>query len=179
MVLDHIAVLSRNLLETGAKLPRSLKRHPVETFPAEGTKEQYFNLAAEGGPSLLLLEAIAEGPYLRTLEKRGPGLHHFCYHTQGLELAVQHFSKHGLLLHPVSLKTMKQNVVWMCRPGIPFLVEITATADFSERDAMAVEVMLPGLDQEIDWMPGLRLLGTSDGELRLSAGDTRLVLESR
>ncbi len=176
--LDHIAVLSRSLAEADAGLPSQLKRHEVETFQSEGTREQYVELGADGTPYLLLLESIGDGPYRRTLEKRGAGLHHFGYATDHLEDGVRMFSDRGLLMHPVSIETMKKNTIWLCRPGIPFLVELTKITRKIEDSKSFTEVSIPNLTKEIDWMPGIRLVRSKSQAVRLNTGAMQLSIET-
>ncbi len=176
--LDHIAVLSESLAETEAGLPSDLKRHEVETFQSEGTKEQYVELRPEGTPYLLLLESIAEGPYRRTLEKRGPGLHHFGYVTDNLEDGVKVFSERGLLMHPVSLETMKKSTIWLCRPGIPFLVELTQITRKIVDTKSVTKASIPNLKKDIDWMPGIHLTRSESREIHLKTRSTQLSIKT-
>jgi hypothetical protein len=44
--LHHIAVLTHSLSAVEASLPSELERLGVDTFPNEGTKEQYIDLSA-------------------------------------------------------------------------------------------------------------------------------------
>ncbi len=67
--LHHVAVLTGSLSAAEGSLPLQLTRLEVKTFPGEGTKEQYIDLSDSPGPSLLLIEPIGEGPYMRALRK--------------------------------------------------------------------------------------------------------------
>jgi len=167
--LDHIAILTRCLSKLEASLPVELGRLEVDTFPGEGTKEQYIDLASSGRPSLLLIESIGDGPYRRALQKRGAGLHHFGFVTDSMNDAVDYFSKQGLLLHPISLKTLDQGVVWMCRPGIPFLVEIAEVEESEAIVSSPVSMAIPGLQEKnIDWLPDLSLSLSDDTSICIS-----------
>lgn len=127
LFVDHIAVLTPNLQRLSDQLPAFCQRFAVEQFPSEGTREQYIALTPDG-PRLLLLEPLSpagDGPYARSLHKRGPGLHHVGVLTPSLAAVIPFLSATGLLLHPTSLRTFAQGVIWACRPGLPFLLEIT------------------------------------------------------
>ena len=89
--LDHVALLTRSVEGTVAKLTQEgtidgQAVGPIETFPAEGTRECYIG-AASG--KLLLMEAVGtRGPYVRALAKRGPGLHHVAFTVPDLQSAL-------------------------------------------------------------------------------------------
>lgn len=124
MQTNHIAVLVRDLEAVSSSLPESCTRHALEEQPAEGTLEQYVTFGEENAPALLLIQAIADGPYSRALEKRGPGLHHIGCVCSDLEKELTEGDAGRFLLHPISLRTHKNGVVWLCRPGVPYLVEL-------------------------------------------------------
>lgn len=174
--LDHVAILTRSLSETERSLPADLERYEVEEFPGEGTKEQYIGLNKNGGPCLLLLEAISEGPYKRSLAKRGPGLHHLGCKVESIDLAVSHFAEQGLLLHPISLKTIKQGTVWMCRPGTPFLLELTEVSSGFEETETGFELAIPALSHQIDWIPGITLLMSDSKDLVIKIASTEITV---
>ncbi len=126
MFVDHVAVLTEQLKKNSEALPAFCKKEAVETFPAEGTREQYVTLGKDL-PRLLLIEPLSEGPYLRALHKRGPGLHHIGATVHSLTSAISVLSSAGLFMHTVSIATLKQGTIWLCRPGMPFLIELTET----------------------------------------------------
>ena len=165
--LDHIAILSRHLETVEAALPPSFERYPSETFESEGTKEQYIELEGENDPFLLLFEAISAGPYKRALEKRGPGLHHFGYKTDDLDAAVETFAKLRLLLHPYSLKSAEQGTVWMCRPGVPFLIEIIKSESNQIPDTSSLKMEIPSQFDPIEWLPNLHLSPSADTKIHV------------
>jgi hypothetical protein len=169
--LHHIAVLVRSLSTVADALPAELERRGVDTCPSEGTKEQYIDLVRSGRPSLLLLESIGEGPYRETLHKRGAGLHHFGLVTSSLEESVGYFSGKGLLLHPISLKTVEHRTVWMCRPGVPFLVELSEVDESHDIVPSPIGIDLPRLHAErVDWVPGVCLGRSGDSRIRIVTG---------
>jgi len=45
-----------------------------------------------------------------------------------------------LLLHPISLQTHKFGVVWLCRPGVPFLVELMENPEHSAFDKTTIRL---------------------------------------
>jgi hypothetical protein len=169
--LHHVAILVRSLSASAGALPEQLERLSVDRFPSEGTTEQYVDLDPSGRPSLLLIESIGEGPYRKALQKRGPGLHHFGLKTSSLEDSVSYFSGQGLLLHPISLKTVAQRTAWMCRPGVPFLVELSEIEGSEDGRPSPISVEVPHLNAErIDWMPDVCLIRSQDFQIRIVSG---------
>lgn len=168
--LHHIAILVRSVEAVEKLLPGELERLKVDSFPDEGTKEQYIDLDPGGRPSLLLIEAIGEGPYRRSLTKRGPGLHHLGFVTKSLEVAVDHFTGERLFLHPFSLKSISQRVVWMCRPGVPFLVEIKEDQELGNDSVPAIHLELPGVtDAVFPRIPGLTMNLAENSMIKISS----------
>lgn len=124
MQTDHIAFLVRNIEAISQRLPDWCFRHPIEEQPAEGTREQYITFEDDKIPAILLMQAISDGPYLRSMAKRGPGLHHIgCVCNNFLE-EVTFSGANRLFLHPISIKTQAYNTIWLCRPGFPTLIEL-------------------------------------------------------
>lgn len=136
MFIDHIAVLTSDLRRQSDALPDFCRKQAIASFPEEGTQEQYVEIT-ERSPRLLLLQPIADGPYSRALKKRGPGLHHLGVTTQSIKALVPRLSEQGLLMHPISIQTLEHGVAWLCRPGVPFLIELSEArveADFDVFD---------------------------------------------
>jgi hypothetical protein len=124
MTVDHIAFLTRRLETVTETLPEFCTPGPVESYPGEGTREQYVEVAGMNAPRLLFIQPAGEGPYQNAMLKRGPGLHHIGCITGSIKVMVPHFTKHRLLLHPVSISTIQHRMVWLCRPEVPFLIEL-------------------------------------------------------
>jgi hypothetical protein len=129
MQVNHIAILVRGLAAVSDSLPAFCKRLPVEDQPGEGTREQYIDVDGEDAVMLLLVQAVADGPYSCALAKRGPGLHHIGCVTSSITDEINRTCEGRLLLHPASLAMYSGGVVWLCRPGVPFLVELMQTSD--------------------------------------------------
>jgi hypothetical protein len=117
LFIDHIAVLTADLRCLSDALPAFCRKGAIESFPEEGTQEQYVEIA-ERVPRLLLLQPIAEGPYARALKKRGQGLHHIGVKTPSIKALVPSIREQGLLMHPISIQTLEHGVAWLCRPGL-------------------------------------------------------------
>lgn len=154
--VDHVAVLVRSLETVLATLPEGVVIGEVEEFPGEGTRECYVTGAETDHAALLLLEAIAPGPYERALRCRGPGLHHVAVTVPSLEQMAQPLSAWGMRLHPHSLESIPRGTAWACGGGVPFLLEIhareqPATQAFLRRIEMPipagapVDLIAPGL----------------------------------
>ncbi len=179
--LDHIAVLVTDVKAAAATLPDWLTRHELEEQPAEGTLEQYACPPADSDPCLLLMEAVKSGPYETAMTKRGPGLHHLAYNTDSITDAALQLGKHGLLLHPMSLKSQSMGVVWMCRPGIPFLLELTESADIAAANQNPTVIELPvdrfGEMAPIDFLPNVSMTRGSKNALVIRLADAECVLD--
>jgi hypothetical protein len=175
LFVDHIAVLTTDLRRQSDALPSSCRKEAIESFPAEGTREQYVELA-ERVPRLLLLQPIGAGPYSRALKKRGPGLHHVGVKTQSIKALVPRISELGLLMHPISIQTIEHGVAWLCRPGVPFLIEVAEGKVGA--DSGAFDLGLPAGHRLPDFVEHMfsnaRIHEGSTDHLELKAGD-RLV----
>ncbi|MFZ2960961.1 MAG: hypothetical protein WA705_29120, partial [Candidatus Ozemobacteraceae bacterium] len=73
MQVDHIAFLIRSIEAATKSFPPSCILHEIEEQPAEGTLEQSVTFGKGNFPSVLLMQAVADGPYMRAMNKRGPG----------------------------------------------------------------------------------------------------------
>lgn len=155
LILDHIGILTSSIGRSAAHFPSGFTLHEPELMPSEGTREQYATLDSKRGPSVLLLQPVQPGPYQRALEKRGPGLHHLGLATDSLEEATAKLHSLGLLLHPDSLKTHAHGCVWLCRPGVPFLVELYKPNGVSAIDHAPVRIDLPASQPHAGPIPQL------------------------
>ena len=172
LTLDHVGVpvadLSAALRLACARL--ELEAGSVASFPDEGTRECYLG---SGPARLLLLETIGPGPYRSALERRGPGLHHAAYQFAGpLQESLPLLP--GWLLHPHSLVSMSQGTLWLARPGVPLLLEITRGEAAATSD-LAVEVPVSA-SEATRLFPHLRGLRATTGEAVLLRDDRELTL---
>jgi hypothetical protein len=167
--LDHIAIVTTSLEKCTSQIRAVMHLREIQSFPAVGTREQYAVFGQNETPSFLFLEPIQPGPYQRALEKRGPGLHHLGCCTDSLTAAIDYFAQKGLLLHPQSLQTYSSQVVWMCRPGIPFLIELYVSRDVPVAGAGETMIALPeGCRErfaENGMIPGTRVVPSSGPHL--------------
>lgn len=71
--INHIAFLAGSAGASAEVLRRNgIRSGPLQDFEGERTREIYAG-GVELSSRLLLMQAIGEGPYKRTLAKRGPG----------------------------------------------------------------------------------------------------------
>lgn len=171
---NHIAILVRDIDAITRTFPSFCVLHPKEDQEREGTREQYVDFGPAGSPSLLLVQAIADGPYARALQKRGPGLHHIGCVTTDLDVAVRHCGQHRLLLHPISLSTYQRWGVWLCRPGVPFLIELMrGTLEETSlppcRLQLPAQIRIPEYVQDIS--SNLVIENSGDSRLGMCNGD--------
>lgn len=177
--LDHVAFVIPDLARPSRVLElRGLEPGPVVEYPSEGTRERYLGPEGVSG-RVLLLQPIADGPYLRALRRRGPGLHHLAIEVRDVEAAVAGLAGSGWYLHPVSLATVRDHrTAWLARPDAATLIELVegtavAPVPVAARITVPASVTRPGLFTalgcpEIDESTG------SDPVLRL--GDDSLSL---
>lgn len=144
-VLNHVAVLVANIEAVVEKqLFTKEQLGIIEEFEAEGTRELYVGQKMDIG-KVLFMQAFGEGPYKAALEKRGPGLHHVALDVLNIDDFVKSLAGSGWLLHPKSLAYYKaQKSVYLCRPGIPLLIEVQQVEKFYDDDVSFIEeITLP------------------------------------
>lgn len=146
-VLNHVALLVPSVEKSAEYLRRfPFTIGPSEKWDGEGTLEIYVGDAASQMGRLLLMEPIKEGVYTRAMQKRGPGLHHIAIDVLNIEHLIDELSGSGWLLHPKSIKTLKQTqTAWLSRPGIPALIEVQQREQLKESPLLISELMIPGL----------------------------------
>lgn len=143
-ILNHVAILVESI---EAVLERdqfkALPSGEIEEFPAEGTRELYIGLNNQLG-KLLLMQPNGPGPYQSAMLKRGPGLHHIAIDVLSVVDFVNELSGSGWLLHPKSIELFQKiNQVWLCRPGIPLLVEVNQTSSLTEEEYLIEAAKIP------------------------------------
>jgi hypothetical protein len=179
---DHIAVLLKNLEAVSESLPQFCTRHPRQEWPGEGTVEQYISTGGQNEARLLLMQPIGEkGPYSRALCKRGPGLHHIGCITKSIPDDLANNLNWNMFLHPISLSTFPTGCLWLCRPGVPFLVELRQEADFTEQIGscalyLPVNTPVPGYARSIS--TNLTICNSSDNLLHIEIGNRRVTIDA-
>lgn len=140
IVPSHVAILVPSVRKAAEYLRQfDFQIGPEEDWDGEGTREIY--IEKDKNNSLLLMEPIKAGAYQRALEKRGPGLHHLAIDVLNLEEFIESLSGSGWLLHPVSLKTIKQSkTAYLARPGFPALIEVQERKEFVDRPLFVDEI---------------------------------------
>lgn len=142
--LNHIAFLVESL-ETVAKRASLREQYlgKIEEFPSEGTRELYLGKETQSG-KVLLMQSIGPGPYANSLKKRGPGLHHIAIDVNSVESFLERIAGSGWLLHPKSLSLYKKfRQVFLCRPGVSFLVEVQESKISNPTDYFVKKVEVP------------------------------------
>lgn len=121
---SHVALLVPSVTRAAEVFARAgFAIGEAQEFVSEGTREIYVEQGR--AQALLLMEPLAQGPYRRALEKRGPGLHHLAIDVASLEDFAAAISGSGWLLHPASLAMMKSSrTIYLSRPGFPGLIEV-------------------------------------------------------
>lgn len=140
---SHVAILVSSVRKAADYLRRfDFQIGKEEEWDGEGTREIY--VECDKANSLLLMEPIKQGAYQRALEKRGPGVHHLAIDVLNLEGYIESLAGSGWLLHPMSIKTIKQSqTVYLARPGFPGLIEVQERKELSDRSIFVEEVSMP------------------------------------
>lgn len=146
-VLNHIALLVPNAVKSAEYLRQfDFKIGPVEKWDSGGTLEIYVGDLKSEMANLLLMEPTKEGAYTRAMAKRGTGLHHVGIDVLDLETYIDGLSGSGWLLHPKSLKTIKQTqTAWLARPDMPTLIEVQQCDTLKDSPLFISNLMIPSL----------------------------------
>lgn len=143
-VLNHVAILVENIeLVLKNNFFSSSQLGKIEEFPSEGTRELYVGSSNQMG-RLLLMQSIGDGPYKKALEKRGHGLHHMALDVLSIDQFVASLVGSGWLLHPKSIEYYSNHKqVYLCRPGVPVLLEIQQKEKLTEGKYIIEELRFP------------------------------------
>jgi methylmalonyl-CoA/ethylmalonyl-CoA epimerase len=146
--LDHVSVLVRDLPRACEPLRRmGLALSEPEEFAAEGTREVYVGVAGSGA-RILLQQAISDGPYLRALQKRGPGLHHLAIATEDLGTHLKGLEHHGWRRHEASAAA--EGTAWLFLPGAPFWVEVFRPREWREPGQWVLDALELPFAEELE-----------------------------
>lgn len=119
---------------------------PAEKWDGEGTLEVYVGDLKSEMANLLLMETTKEGAYTRAMAKRGPGLHHIAIDVLNLETYIDQLSGSGWLLHPKSLKMIKDSqTAYLARPDVPTLIEVQQREVLKDSPLFISNLMIPAL----------------------------------
>jgi hypothetical protein len=171
-VLSHVALLVPSVKTAAAYLHKlGFVVGEAEHFEGEGTLEIYIGDFKTHGGTLLLMEPVREGAYTRAMKKRGPGLHHVAIDVPNLESFIEEISSSGWLLHPKSIKSIKElKTAYLCRPGIPTLMEVQERMPERELPGLVEKIKIPGLsERELQMFQslGLQNIEKTTGDLSL------------
>ena len=176
MIPNHVAILVPSVRKAADYLRQfHFEIGEEKIWEGEGTREIYVGLTQ--GNSLLLMEPIQPGAYLRAMHKRGPGVHHLAVDILNLDHFLSSISGSGWYVHPASIRAMRATQsVFLTRPGFPALIEIQERDVLNVQKLFVEKVTLPipaslahlaqaiGLDEVLiasQEEPELRLNGTT------------------
>ncbi len=109
--IDHVGIAVSDLDEAIATYERLLGVAPThrERVEDQGVEEVLF---AVGSSSIQLLGALGpETPVGRSLEKRGPGVHHVAYRVDDVAAALEHLRTEGARLVDDSPRSGSRNTL--------------------------------------------------------------------
>lgn len=172
---SHVAILVPSVRKAADYLQQfDFQIGKEEVWDGEGTKEIYLEHGKNN--SLLLVEPIRHGAYQRALEKRGPGLHHLAIDVQNLESYIESLAGSGWLLHPMSIRTIKQSqTAYLARPGFPGLIEVQERKELTERSLFVEGI---SLKMESSMAGLLKFIGL-ESIVKASVEPTTLLLAGR
>jgi len=176
LVLDHVSILvgsvdaaSRLFVDSGIKIGQK------ESFGDVGTEEIYIG-DSESRALLLLQAAVANGVYMRALQKRGPGIHHVAVCSNDFSAANEKLSGLGWLVHPGSLRNYKQGAtLFYVRPGVGTILELITTKEAPSGHALISEVMVHTDSGKENYVDGIGIPGLNGS----NAGEPYLVIHGR
>ena len=180
IIPSHVAVLVPSVRKAAEHLKKfNFQIGKEEVWEGEGTREIY--IERDKNNSLLLMEPIKQGAYQRALEKRGPGLHHLAIDVLNLEASIESLSGSGWLLHPMSIKTIKQvKTAYLARPGFPALIEVQQKEKFTEAMLFVEEISIP-LDSKIShliqWIGLENIVKASSNPISFLMDGTRIQMQ--
>lgn len=179
-VPNHVAILVSSVRKAADYLSRfDFQIGKEEEWDGEGTREIY--VERDRGNSLLLMEPFKPGAYQRALEKRGPGLHHLAIDVLNIESFVESLGGSGWLLHPMSLKTIKQSRTgYLARPGFPGLIEVQEREELSQKPLFVAEVTLSMDEKGGSLLPSIglnQIVKGTNGKPSMLLGGQRIELE--
>ena len=137
-LLEHVAVLVSDLDECRKTIRDwGFFLQAEQYFEGEGTRECY--VGENGRPSrVLLLQAGKDGPYQRTFQKRGAGLHHIGITVFSLAEFLQKLHGTGWQIHPASPANRdKEGPVFLFGKNVPLILEV------SQRPPLKPSILAP------------------------------------
>lgn len=176
--LNHVALLVPSVVKAASVLEaRGFRAGPAQEWEGEGTLEIYVGDPDSQSALLLLMEPVKEGAYTRALQKRGPGLHHLAVDVLDLEGFVDGLAGSGWLLHPRSLRTIRDTrTAYLARPGTPMLIEVQQRETLAARPGFVQNLGLPLSPRDVGMLRALglesRIAAAADSWLQLDG--TRL-----
>ncbi len=97
--LDHIAIAVPDLPEAVRRFVEDfgLPCAGEEDVPSAATRTAFFPVSDPDHPTRIELVSPldGEGPVARSLERRGPGLHHLCFRTEDLLADIERLRARG------------------------------------------------------------------------------------
>jgi methylmalonyl-CoA/ethylmalonyl-CoA epimerase len=90
--LEHIGIAVKNLEESNKIFAKLLGRphYKIEVVEREGVRTSFFDV---GGVKIELVEATRpDSPIAKFIEKRGEGLHHLAFATDGIDRKMEELS---------------------------------------------------------------------------------------
>lgn len=165
--VEHVCFLVDHLSAARSRLPASWSPQPPEEQAGEGAREQYV-VPPPPTPWVLLVQAIANGPYRSAMRKRGPGLHHIAISVADLKASMLILHRARLLIHPLTVGWMGCGTVWACRPGLPFLIEVMQAPSGQSQSGEAGHPLRIEVPLETEWVACLNLV--LDGLLMAGTG---------
>jgi len=125
-LLDHVAVLVSDLDECRQTIRDwGFFLQAEQNLEGDGTRECYVG-ESERPSRVLLLQAVKDGPYLRTFQKRGSGLHHIGITVFSLAEFLKKLQGTRWQIHPATPADCgAEGPVYLFGKNVPLILEVS------------------------------------------------------
>lgn len=132
--LEHIGIAVKNLEESNKVFAKLLGRphYKIEVVEREGVRTSFFDV---GGVKIELVEATRpDSAIAKFIEKRGEGLHHLAFATDGIDRKMEELSHDFSLLSEKPMEGADNKMIAFLHPKTTngVLVELCQDSDASD-----------------------------------------------
>ncbi len=133
--LEHIGIAVKNLEESNKVFAKLLGRphYKIEVVEREGVRTSFFEV---GGVKIELVEATRpDSPIAKFIEKRGEGLHHLAFATDGIDRKMEELSHDFSLLSEKPMEGADNKMIAFLHPKTTNGVLIELCQDSNTNDS--------------------------------------------
>ncbi len=114
--LEHIGIAVKNLEESNKVFAKLLGKahYKIEVVEREGVRTSFFDV---GGVKIELVEATRpDSPIAKFIAKRGEGLHHLAFATEGIDRKIEELSHDFTLLSEKPMEGADNKMIAFIHP---------------------------------------------------------------